>query len=194
MTGSVCFACQRIPPLWQNALAAVPYAYPWNKCLAQLKFHQQPGWAEPLAQLVRSTEGWQALVRRAQVVVAAPSSPSRLRERGFNHALLLARCLAPGQLLNHSLRKIRETPLQHGLRLDQRLSNLKGALVVSPTQAVLVQGRRVLLIDDVMTSGGTAAACTAALLAAGAAAVDVAVVARSEPSDERFDTSSPLFN
>jgi ComF family protein len=189
----VCFTCQRHPPLWQFALAAVPYAYPWNQCLAQLKFHQQPGWAQPLAKLIADTVRWPTLQSAADIVVAVPSSPSRLRERGYNHAVLLARHLARGQLLSHALRKIRDTPVQHGLGLAQRLSNLRGALVVSPAHAPLVQGKRVLLIDDVMTSGGTASACTAALLAAGASAVDVAVVARSEPSNELFDTSSPVF-
>lgn len=168
----------------------MPYAYPWNQCVAQLKFHEQPGWAAPLADLIRHAAGWQALIGSADAVVAVPSSPGRLRERGFNHALLLARCLAPRRVLTHALQKISETPPQQGLRLEQRLVNLRGALLVPPSDTARIQGRRILLVDDVMTSGATATACATALLAAGAAAVDVAVVARSEPGDELFDTST----
>ena len=76
------------------------------------------------------------------------------------------------------LRRIRATEQQGGLSRPQRASNVQGTFKVSADRQSEIQGRRVILIDDVLTSGATVDACARALLRAKAAAVDVLVFAR----------------
>ena len=76
------------------------------------------------------------------------------------------------------LRRVRATEQQVGLSRSQRASNVQGAFKVAADRRSEIQGRRVVLIDDVLTSGATVDACARALLRAKAAQVDVLVFAR----------------
>jgi predicted amidophosphoribosyltransferase len=82
------------------------------------------------------------------------------------------------KLVSEALRRIRPTQQQIGLSRPQRATNVQGAFKVAAERASDIQGRRVILIDDVLTSGATADACARALLRAKAAQVDVLVFAR----------------
>jgi predicted amidophosphoribosyltransferase len=82
------------------------------------------------------------------------------------------------KLKGELLRRVRATEQQVGLSRSQRASNVQGAFGVSADQRSEIQGRRVILIDDVLTSGATVDACARALLRAKAAQVDVLVFAR----------------
>jgi predicted amidophosphoribosyltransferase len=73
---------------------------------------------------------------------------------------------------------VRATEQQIGLSRPQRASNVQGAFKVAGDRSADIQGRRVVLIDDVLTSGATVDACARALLRAKAAQVDVLVFAR----------------
>ncbi len=77
-----------------------------------------------------------------------------------------------------ALRRIRPTEHQIGLSRTERASNVQGAFNVPPERRAEIQGRRVILVDDVLTSGATTDACARALLRAKAAQVDVLVFAR----------------
>jgi predicted amidophosphoribosyltransferase len=81
-------------------------------------------------------------------------------------------------VVHDALRRIRPTQQQIGLSRSQRATNVQGAFKVSQDMAHKVQGRRVVLVDDVLTSGATTDACARALLRARAAQVDVLVFAR----------------
>jgi len=113
-------------------------------------------------------------------LVPVPLHPSRLRQRGFNQAALLAVHLGRRRRLPVVLRallKRHPTPAQAALRAVDRWRNLDATFAVRDPRAV--EGRRIVLIDDVLTTGATAHACAVALHAAGAAAVDVYTVARA---------------
>jgi ComF family protein len=114
------------------------------------------------------------------VLVPVPLHRARLRERGFNQALLLARALGRHRTLTvlpGVLVRTRATRGQPGLRADERRRNLAGAFAVTAPAAI--RGRAVVLIDDVLTTGATADACAAALLGAGAHRVDVYTAGRA---------------
>ena len=82
------------------------------------------------------------------------------------------------QVATEALRRVRPTEQQIGLSRAQRAANVQGAFKVAPDRMADVQGRRVVLVDDVLTSGATSDACARALLRAKAAEVDVLVFAR----------------
>ncbi len=109
-----------------------------------------------------------------------PLSVQRLRERGFNQALEIARRLAPAKTDAHTLLRIRDTAPQRSLDRAGRLLNVRGAFAVEPSRAARVVGRHVLLVDDVMTSGASLHAAAAALRQAGAVRVSALVLARTD--------------
>ncbi len=116
------------------------------------------------------------LIARAECVVPVPLHRWRLWRRRFNQAALLARPIAASAGLPFepmALVRVRATRSQVGLSRAARAENLGGAFKVPKAEGHRLQGRRVLLIDDVTTTGATANAAARALLRGGAASVDL---------------------
>ncbi|MCX8073529.1 MAG: phosphoribosyltransferase family protein [Candidatus Binatia bacterium] len=112
-------------------------------------------------------------------VIPVPLTRDRLRWRGFNQALLLARFLAPANQIGPDvLERWKATAAQAELNRRDRQENVRDAFRVRPSWATKIRGASVLLIDDVMTTGATVHECSAALRRAGAENVDVVVLAR----------------
>ncbi len=131
-----------------------------------------------LADFVRATP---ALIV-AEVILPVPLHASRLRQRGFNHATLLAERVAEAlrlPMVDGALVRIAPTLPQTSLGRMERFANVRGAFSVDPRRGPLLRGCGLLLVDDVLTSGATAAACAQVLLSAGAAEVRVATLARA---------------
>lgn len=175
-----CGACITAPPLWDAALAAVPYDYPWSGLVVEFKFQQRPAWARTLATLMRSAPWVEPALEAAHLVLPLPLSAQRLQSRGFNQALELARHLAPGKVNTELLLRVRDTPPQSSLPRHERLRSVQGAFAVEPLRSKELQGQRVALVDDVMTSGASLHAASTALRTAGAAHITVLVFARTE--------------
>jgi ComF family protein len=113
-------------------------------------------------------------------LVPVPLAATRLRDRGYNQSEHLA--LALGQLVARpvqaaALKRVRETPTQTALTPEARLANVAGAFT-----ATGVQGRRVVLVDDVFTTGATLIAAASALTRAGATTVEAVTFARAKPT------------
>ena len=175
----LCGQCLRSPPPWDACLAAVDSGCPWSGLVTRFKFQAEPGLAATLAQLMRTAAGARAAVAQADWVLPMPLSPARLRQRGYNQALLLARALAPERVHARLLLRTHHTEAQSHLTRAQRLTNLRGAFVLDASQAAQLRGRAVLLIDDVMTTGATLHAATQPLRAAGVARLTTLVLART---------------
>ncbi len=175
-----CGRCRLAPPPWSRVVSGVDYGYPWDRQLADLKFHQQ---LATIAVLLRPLLARLDDLRGSDVrVVAVPLSRERLRERGYNQSWELARRLARTLALEaraDALFRVRDTGHQLGLHRGERARNLQGAFVVTPSHAAWVRGARIALVDDVLTTGATAHAATRTLRAAGARDVQVWVVART---------------
>jgi ComF family protein len=175
-----CGRCVREPPPLDACHAAVSYDYPWAALITQFKFRGEPGWARTLATLVRSTPKVEPALEQASHVLPVPLAAARLAERGFNQALLLARCLSAGKTRADLLLRTRQTASQTALDRDGRRANVKGAFAVEPLRAGELRGARIVLVDDVMTSGATMFAAAQALRRAGAAHITAVVVARTD--------------
>ncbi|MBI3785882.1 MAG: ComF family protein [Deltaproteobacteria bacterium] len=108
-----------------------------------------------------------------------PLHDDRLRWRGFNQALLLARRVAGATQVSVApflLERTRPTQPQVELDETQRRNNVKNAFRAARPE--LIRNRQFLLVDDVMTTGATADECARTLRTAGARCVDVLALAR----------------
>lgn len=175
-----CGVCVKQAPPLDHCLAAVAYEYPWSGLIARYKFGASPGWSSALALIMRSTPWAEPALDGADLVLPLPLSRERLRQRGFNQALELARHLAPLKIDTRLLVRVRDTPAQSALPRAARLRNVRKAFGVAPGRERQIEGRRVVLVDDVMTSGATLFAAAQALREAGAAHITGLVLARTE--------------
>ena len=178
-----CVRCRLAPPPWSRVVTGLDYGYPWDRQLADLKFHQR---LEPIGALLQPLLARLQDARDSDLrVVAVPLSRERLRERGYNQSWELARRLARALALEtrpDALFRVRDTGHQLGLHRHARGANLHGAFVVTPRHAAWVRDARIALVDDVLTTGATAHAAVRTLRAAGARDVQVWVVARTPES------------
>ena len=179
-----CGACLKSPPPLDLCLTATRYSWPWVDLIARYKFRQQAGWDGPLATLMQSTPWAEDTLDAADWVLPIPLSARRLSERGYNQSWLLARRLSPCKADAHLLLRIRDTPSQRTLPRAERLANLAGAFAVDPLRTSQLQGRRVVLVDDVMTSGASLHVAARVLRQAGAAHISALVLARTEAGDD----------
>lgn len=121
--------------------------------------------------------------RTYDVIVPIPLHRKRLRERGYNQSLLLARSV--GKVLKTDvdpfvLVKTRETPSQMGLKGEERRINLKKAFGLRREEwKDKIEGKTILLVDDVCTTGTTLDEASKALLSQGAKRVEGLVLARA---------------
>jgi len=127
----------------------------------------------------------EGLVKEQDLLTSVPLHWRRRLRRGFDQAGLLAQRLSRFlqiPLSDRNLRRIRATASQTGLSESKRRENVRGAFRVRRPDEV--EGKRVLLVDDVMTTGATASECARTLLSAGAKDVSVLVVARAQPGTD----------
>lgn len=180
---SHCRNCAQHPSPLDACVAAVSYTFPWSDCIARFKFQADPSLARALAQLMRHAPWVEPALEAANLVVPMPLSPKRLRERGFNQALELARHLAPHKTHAHTLLRHGDSAHQVGASRQERLDHVRGAFWIAPEQMSAVRGQRVVLIDDVMTTGASLYEAALALRTAGAVHITGLVLARTEQRD-----------
>ncbi len=171
----VCGACLGSPPPVAATRAAFVYGFPVDRLLPRLKFHQGLAAGRLLSQLAADAF---AAADRPQALVPIPLHRARLRARGYDQALELARPLASAlelPLRDDLLQRARHTAPQSRLDAGARRRNLRGAFTV---RAHAPLPTHVALFDDVMTTGATLHAAAHALRRAGVARVDAWVCAR----------------
>jgi ComF family protein len=195
----LCHLCRQAPPAFLKAVAYGVYQGHLRSLVHLLKYDGMRPVARRLGKLL--AESLEPSEPQPMLVVPVPLHKAKLRQRGFNHATLLAQSaiaelrrrdrrwalqLAPGML-----ERKRATPSQAGLSAPQRRRNLRGAF--SAPRPAQLAGRHVLVIDDVYTTGATARACSRVLIDAGAASVRVATVARAQREGVAF-WDAPIFS
>ena len=164
------------------------------------KFGEQPAWAPIFAALLLQTPGAMeslAALDLSDWIVPMPLSPQRLETRGFNQAWQLASALtgqsrSPARADARQSLRVKNTPPQSQLKPAARLTNVRGAFIVDPMRCAEVNGRRVVMVDDVKTSGASLFTAAAALKQAGAAQVIAMVFARTDCSEYRTFTEATM--
>jgi ComF family protein len=175
-----CGHCITHPPHFDAAHANFLYEGPIRKLIHAFKYSRSIHLRYPLALL--TAEGLKtALSEHApHLIVPIPLHKSRLRQRGFNQAVLLGNEISQQlslPMLPDAMARTRQTEPQITLSAAERRVNVKGAFSVRKHEAIA--GKRILLLDDVMTTGSTMDECARELKKAGAAAVIAVTTART---------------
>jgi len=176
--GHICGNCLQFDPHFRFARSLVHYGPVSGNLLRRLKYHGDMGVAGAIDRIVALAE-W-PLIGRFDLIVPVPLAQCRLRQRGFNQSVFLARLLFADmqrKIAADLLYKKRETPSQTGQGRKARHKNVRGAFGVRDT--VSLANRRICLIDDVFTTGATVSECSRTLLQAGAEEVCVITLART---------------
>jgi len=175
-----CEDCMRKWPFYRRVI--VPYLYEGTlmSAIHQFKYEGKDFLSRSLGPLLSSFTSKELNGKKDLLVMPVPLHPKRLRERGFNQSLLLARYITAESDLDLdflSLRRIRYTQPQIGLKKDERRKNVRKAFGLMHPK--VVKGRTVLLVDDVTTTGNTLNECARILHRAGAKDIYCAVLART---------------
>jgi ComF family protein len=146
----------------------------------KFKYGRKVSLGKPLGRLMaRGCEEFLSALR-ADLIVPVPLHPKRLRWRGFNQSVLLARQVSRAYATPMDLfvlARCRETPPQTQLSEEERRKNMRGAFAVNARTSI--KEKTILLVDDVYTSGATVNECSRALRRAGAKGVYVLTLARA---------------
>ncbi|MEG1500710.1 MAG: ComF family protein [Clostridiales bacterium] len=160
-----------------SSRAALPYEGLLRKNLLNFKYHNYAFWARSLAYVLQEAQEYFYPLHDFDILVPVPLSARRLQERGYNQAALCCDYLA--KIINKpcsigALERIKDTPPLFSKHRTARYTLMESCFFAKQD---LVEGRRILLIDDIFTTGATAHGCSKALLKAGAKSVMVLTIA-----------------
>lgn len=175
--------CREWPAELGTARHAFVLAPPADDLVHALKYE---GWAELapfMGAAMASALGSFPPGPAPRAAVPVPTTARRVRQRGYNQALLLARAVGRelGLEVEEALERARGGATQVSLHPSQRRANVRGAFAVRHHPVAALQGAHLLLVDDVLTTGSTACAAAAALVGAGVREVTLLTFARAIP-------------
>ncbi len=153
---------------------AALYEGPLRQAIHAFKYEDRAQLGSNLGRYLRAltfVAPWPAIVERLDGIVPVPLHRERLKERGYNQAMLLAAALSVKSekpVLERAVERFKATNTQVGLSPSERAENVKGKFRAN---SGLVAGKALLLVDDVFTTGATMRECASVLRDAGAAAI-----------------------
>jgi ComF family protein len=171
-----CGHCQQQPPVYDRVISAFAYTTPVSQLVSKLKFRGQLHLARLFGELLAGQIG--AGGTKVQAVLPVPLHPRRLRHRGFNQALEIARPIGHSLCLPivcDAVTRQRDTPPQSAQPAGERARNIRGAFTLNKSVAYA----RVAIVDDVMTSGHTVSEIAKLLRHSGVEHIEVWCVARA---------------
>lgn len=170
-----CSDCLKSKPAFTWARSFGLYEGTLKESLHHLKYYGIRRLAKPLSEMMFTIH-----LPQADAMIPVPLHKKKLRKKEFNHSALLARYLSYNTgipLVLNSLVKIKDTAPQVGLNARQRRGNLKGSFKVVKRNSI--EGKNIVLVDDVFTTGTTARECSRLLMKAGAKNIYVLLLAHS---------------
>lgn len=173
--GDICGKCLKQQPHFDATHALFTYGYPVDALLQHYKYNNALYLSQTFAQLLSE----KMKDKDIDVIIAMPLHPTRIKERGFNQSLELAKIIAKQHdiaLDSASCNRIKNTPPQASLPFKSRLKNMQGAFACTQ----LFAGKHIALIDDVMTTGSSLNELAKTIKKAGARKVSCYVLARTQ--------------
>lgn len=170
-SGQLCGSCISNPPDFDLTRAAFNYNFPINNMMQHYKY----GDALTLCMFFGQILNQKVVLDTVDLIVPMPMHPARLKERGFNQALEIAKIFSKEKLDYTSVIRQKLTPPQASLPLKDRVKNIKGAFAVNAD----LTGKRIAIVDDVMTTGASLNELAKTLKKAGASHVECWVIART---------------
>lgn len=181
LSTTLCGQCQQSPPPVDYLMSSLHYAYPVGHLISQLKFQRHLSHAKIFSQLLLSTLQAHYIrpsIELPEVIIPVPLHKKRIRQRGFNQALEIARPIAKGlnvPILSDVIQRAKYTQAQSLLSAVERRKNLRGSFaMVKPIKA-----DHIVLLDDVVTTGTTVYELASLLKKQGVKKVGVWAVARA---------------
>ncbi len=185
----ICGTCIKKPAKFEKARAYGLYDGALRKTIHCLKYYQKPYLAEPLGLLLFSEfiRNWDP--KKVHVIIPVPLHNGRMKKRGFNQSFQLVRKwpewsnkMGFDYIIDNIdpdiLRRKKRTKSQVGMGKEERVKNMRGVFEVA--YPLKIEGKKVLLIDDVLTTGATVNECAGLLAKKGAQSVDVLTLAHTE--------------
>ena len=172
-----CGQCQQCPPPIDYLVSALDYSYPVDYLVSQLKFHGKLTHANILSQLLLDKIQSQPF-DRPDMIIPVPLHINRLRSRGFNQALEIARPISKAlriPVATQYLKRTKQTHAQSLLKAKERQENMQHSFELVKLLAV----QHVVLLDDVVTTGATVYELAKLLRHSGVARIGVWTVART---------------
>jgi len=173
------------PPKYDHARSVAHFSGVMREMILAFKYGDTHNARALFGRWLSSAGG--ELIANCDVITPVPMHRRRLVSRRFNQSAILARELARTNKRRYEpqlIKRVRHTQSQVGLTNAQRRRNLAGAFAVHPKQRLRIEGRNILLVDDVITTGTTLNACARALKRAGAARVDALALAIRTPDSQ----------
>ena len=182
--GDRCDDCLSIARPWAQGRAALLYKERGRALVLALKHADRHDIVKPAGRWMAKVA--EEILRPDTLVAPVPLHWSRMVKRRYNQASLIGRAMASrldASFCGDLLKRDRATASLDGKSREQRFEELSGSISVHPKRVALLEGRSVLLVDDVMTSGATLAACADACLGSRASEVCVVTLARVAKDD-----------
>ena len=183
-SGQVCGSCLSSPPYFDATHAVFLYSYPVDAMIQRYKYSNTLSLSHTFGQLISEKIGLIGNTNNVDLIIPMPMHPARLKQRGFNQALEIAKITdrvlnknTKAKLDYKSVTRQTLTPPQASLPLKDRVKNIKGAFKVNAN----LSGKRIAIVDDVMTSGASLNELAKTLKQAGATHVECWVIARTLP-------------
>lgn len=166
-----------------------PFAYvePIRGAIHDYKFNRAKNFAVPFGKYVADVLAESFDIAKVDLITSVPLHKARKRERGFNQAEIFAREV--GRLMGihyaETLKKVKRNKTQHELSQQERIENVKDVYAI--TDSAAVNGKTIVICDDILTTGNTMAECADVILKSGAKTVIGATIANVENRPKIID-------
>jgi ComF family protein len=171
--GQLCGSCISSPPDFDATHSVFLYDFPIDSMMQRYKYGSMLSLYAFVGQMLSEKVDMVSV----DLIIPMPMHPARIKERGFNQALEIAKVFGKEKLDYKSAVRQKLTPPQASLPLKQRVKNIKGAFAVRAN----LTGKRIAIVDDVMTTGASLNELAKSLKKAGASHVECWVIARTLP-------------